>query len=324
MSLLTITDLAVQFRTLRDPVYAVNGVSFSVDAGDTVALVGESGSGKSVTALAVLGLLADTASITRGSIDFEGTDLTKASESALCKLRGGSISMVFQDPMTSLNPLMTIGAQVREVIETHTDANRKDATRQAVELLGRVGIPDPARRAKQYPHQFSGGMRQRAVIATAIACNPRLLIADEPTTALDVTVQAQILALLRDLIGEFGMGLLLITHDLGVVAGTCRLTNVMYGGQVVESGATREMFRAPAHPYTAGLLASIPSMVGTPKEMLAAIDGQPPVLRSVPDHCSFSPRCPRRLDRCTTEVPPIDPAGTDRVVACFNPVGSSQ
>ena len=320
MTLLDIVDLAVQFRTLRGPVHAVNGVSLTVGEGETVALVGESGSGKSVTALAVLGLLAPTATVTRGRIDFEGRDLCALPDSGMRALRGGAISMVFQDPMTSLNPLMTIGAQVREIIEAHTELRGKAAQHRAVELLDHVGIPDPGHRAKQYPHQFSGGMRQRAVIAIAIACHPRLLIADEPTTALDVTMQAQILALLRDLIAEYRMGLLLITHDLGVVAGTCATTNVMYGGRIVESGPTRDLFRAPSHPYTAGLLASIPSMVGARKTSLAAIDGQPPTLRAAPHQCTFAPRCPRCFERCTIEVPLLDPTGVDRRAACFDPI----
>ncbi len=319
MSLLDIVDLAVQFRTLRGPVYAVNGVNLTVDQSQTVALVGESGSGKSVTALAVLGLLAPTATVTRGRIGFEGKDLRQMPESGMRALRGGAISMVFQDPMTSLNPLMTIGAQVREIIEAHTDLRGKAALHRAIELLDHVGIPDPSHRYKNYPHQFSGGMRQRAVIAIAIACNPRLLIADEPTTALDVTMQAQILALLRDLIAEFRMGLLLITHDLGVVAGTCATTNVMYGGRIIESGPTRDLFASPSHPYTTGLLASIPALVGPRKATLAAIDGQPPVLRAEPHQCTFAPRCTRRVDRCTAEVPVLGPTGADRAAACFHP-----
>ena len=321
--LLDIVDLAVRFRTLRGPVHAVNGVNLRVDQGETVALVGESGSGKSVTALAVLGLLAPTATVTRGRIEFEGRDLRRLPDADLRALRGGAMAMVFQDPMTSLNPLMTIGAQVREIVEAHTDLRGKAARHRAVDLLDHVGIPDPARRAEQYPHQFSGGMRQRAVIAIAVACNPRLLIADEPTTALDVTMQAQILALLRDLIVEFRMGLLLITHDLGVVAGTCASTNVMYGGRIIESGPTRELFRAPSHPYTAGLLASIPAMVGPRKVSLTAIDGQPPTLRAEPDQCSFAPRCPRCFERCTVEVPQLEATGPDRNAACFDPITSA-
>ena len=228
--------------------------------------------------------------------------------------------MIFQDPMSSLNPVMTIGAQIREVLEVHTDLKGAGARRRAVELLEEVGIPDSARRADQYPHQFSGGMRQRAMIAIAIACTPRLLIADEPTTALDVTVQAQILALLRRLIADHDMAMLLITHDLGVVAETCRTTNVMYGGRVVEAAATREIFRRPSHPYTVGLLRSIPKLDGDRKTALAAIGGQPPVLRSTPVGCTFFPRCPRSLDRCRSEIPPLETNASGHAAACWNPV----
>jgi oligopeptide/dipeptide ABC transporter ATP-binding protein len=227
--------------------------------------------------------------------------------------------MIFQDPMTSLNPVMTVGAQIREILEVHTQLRAADARRRSVELLEEVGIPDAAGRADQYPHQFSGGMRQRAVIAIAIACNPRLLIADEPTTALDVTVQAQILTLLRRLIADHRMALLLITHDLGVVADTCSATNVMYGGRVVEAATTRDLFHNPAHPYTVALLRSIPKLDGERKVRLAAIAGQPPVLRSAPVGCTFAARCPRALERCRVDTPVLEPDGFGRV-ACWNPV----
>jgi oligopeptide/dipeptide ABC transporter ATP-binding protein len=319
MALLEVEDLTVHFRTLRGEVHAVNGVDLSVDAGETVALVGESGCGKSVTALAILGLLARTASVTRGRVSFEGRNLIGRSERELRQLRGQAISMIFQDPMSSLNPVMTIGAQVGEVLEAHTDLRGAAVRRRAAELLDEVGIPDAARRAGQYPHQFSGGMRQRAMIAIAIACNPRLLIADEPTTALDVTVQAQILTLIGRLIADHRMGLLLITHDLGVVADTCATTNVMYGGRVVESAPTRQLFRKPAHPYTVALLRSIPKLDGDRKVRLAAIDGQPPVLRAEPVGCTFAPRCPRSLDRCRTDTPTLEANDGGRA-ACWNPV----
>jgi oligopeptide/dipeptide ABC transporter ATP-binding protein len=319
MALLEVEDLTVHFRTLRGEVHAVNGVDLSVDAGETVALVGESGCGKSVTALAILGLLARTASVTRGRVSFEGRNLIGRSERELRQLRGQAISMIFQDPMSSLNPVMTIGAQVGEGLEAHTDLRGAAVRRRAAELLDEVGIPDAARRAGQYPHQFSGGMRQRAMIAIAIACNPRLLIADEPTTALDVTVQAQILTLIGRLIADHRMGLLLITHDLGVVADTCATTNVMYGGRVVESAPTRQLFRKPAHPYTVALLRSIPKLDGDRKVRLAAIDGQPPVLRAEPVGCTFAPRCPRSLDRCRTDTPTLEANDGGRA-ACWNPV----
>jgi oligopeptide/dipeptide ABC transporter ATP-binding protein len=319
MALLEVDDLTVRFRTLRGEVHAVNGVDLSVDAGETVALVGESGCGKSVTALAILGLLARTASVTRGRVLFEGRNLIGRSERDLRQLRGQAISMIFQDPMSSLNPVMTIGAQVGEVLEAHTHLRGAAVRQRSVELLDEVGIPDAARRASQYPHQFSGGMRQRAMIAIAIACNPRLLIADEPTTALDVTVQAQILTLIGRLIADHRMGLLLITHDLGVVADTCATTNVMYGGRVVESAPTRQLFRKPAHPYTVALLRSIPKLDGDRKVRLAAIDGQPPVLRAKPVGCTFAPRCPRSLDRCRTDTPTLETNDGGRA-ACWNPV----
>jgi oligopeptide/dipeptide ABC transporter ATP-binding protein len=319
VALLDISDLAVRFRMLRSDVHAVNGVDLTVEAGSTVALVGESGSGKSVTALAVLGLLSPAATVTRGRIDFDGRPLLGLSERQLRTVRGAELAMIFQDPMTGLNPVLSVGAQVREVVEAHTDMSRAAATKRAVELLDEVGIPDPARRAEQFPHQFSGGMRQRAMIAIAIACTPRLLIADEPTTALDVTVQAQILDLLRRLIRDHGMALLLITHDLGVVADMCELTNVMYGGRVVESASTRELFRAPSHPYTRALLQSIPTLQAGRKSRLATIEGQPPVLRSAPVGCTFARRCPRMLERCRTDTPPLDPVARDHVCACWNP-----
>ena len=319
MALLEVEDLTVRFRTLRGEVHAVNGVELSVDAGETVALVGESGCGKSVTALAILGLLARTASVTRGQVRFDGRDLIGRSERELRQLRGQAISMIFQDPMSSLNPVMTVGSQVGEVLEAHTDLGGTAIKRRSVELLDEVGIPDARRRAGQYPHQFSGGMRQRAMIAIAIACNPQLLIADEPTTALDVTVQAQILTLLARLIADHRMGLLLITHDLGVVADTCATTNVMYGGRVVESAPTLQLFRRPAHPYTVALLRSIPKLDGDRKVRLVAIDGQPPVLRAEPVGCTFVARCPRALDRCRTDTPVLEPMAGGRA-ACWNPV----
>jgi oligopeptide/dipeptide ABC transporter ATP-binding protein len=322
LALLEVEDLVVRFRTLRGEVHAVNGVNLSVDAGETVAVVGESGSGKSVTALAVLGLLGRSATIPRGQVSFDGEPLLGRSEPHLRRIRGAAISMIFQDPMTCLNPMMTIGAQVAEVLEAHTTLGRAAVRRRAIDVLDEVGIPDATQRADHYPHQFSGGMRQRAMIAIAIACTPRLLIADEPTTALDVTVQAQILDLLRRLIADHRMGLMLITHDLGVVADTCGTTNVMYGGRVVESASTRELFKRPAHPYTVALLRSIPTNGVGRKSRLDSIDGQPPVLRTAPAGCTFAPRCPRPLDRCRSEIPPLDDRGAGHVAACWNPVDS--
>ena len=256
--LLSIEDLRVRFWTSRGLVYAVNGISFEVRAGETLGLVGESGCGKSVTALATMGILPRAARIPSGSIKLEGRELLGLSERAWRRIRGDEIAMIFQDPMTSLNPVLTIGAQLRESIEEHLDLDRKAATRRAVELLDQVGIPSAADRLKNYPHQFSGGMRQRVMIAMALACEPKLLIADEPTTALDVTIQAQILDLLRELVADRGTALVLITHDLGVVAGTCERVQVMYAGTLVETGTADEVFASPRHPYTLGLLQSVP------------------------------------------------------------------
>jgi peptide/nickel transport system ATP-binding protein len=322
MALLEVDDLRVRFRTLRGDVYAVNGLGLAIDAGETVALVGESGCGKSVSALAILGLLGRTAAVTADRLSFDGRDLLASSERELRRVRGAAMAMIFQDPMTSLNPVMPIGAQVAEVLEAHTDVRASAARRRAVELLDEVGIPDAARRADQYPHQFSGGMRQRAMIAIAIACNPKLLIADEPTTALDVTVQAQILELIRRLIADHRMALLLITHDLGVVAETCDTTNVMYGGRIVEAASTRELFRDPSHPYTAALLRSIPKLDSSRRVRLAAIAGQPPVLRADPRGCTFAARCPRSLERCRTDLPPLAVNASGHAAACWNPVPS--
>jgi oligopeptide/dipeptide ABC transporter ATP-binding protein len=320
MALLEVEDLAVRFRMLRGEVHAVNGVSLSIDAGGTVALVGESGSGKSVTAMAILGLLGRNADVTRGRVSFDGREVLAGSERELRRVRGNSIGMIFQDPMTCLNPVMSIGAQVGEVLEAHTGLRGAAAGRRAVELLDEVGIPDAARRAGQYPHQFSGGMRQRAMIAIAIACTPRLLIADEPTTALDVTVQAQILDLLRRLVADHRMALLLITHDLGVVADMCARTNVMYAGRIVESAPTGQLFRQPSHPYTVALLRSIPQLDGDRKSRLESIEGQPPVLRAEPVGCTFASRCPRALDRCWAETPPLEAGVAGHPAACWNQV----
>jgi peptide/nickel transport system ATP-binding protein len=320
MSLLEIEGLSIRFKTLRGEVHAVNGLDLVVDRGDTVALVGESGCGKSATALAILGLLPRTAAVSAERLSVEDRDLRRLSEADLRLLRGGTVAMVFQDPMTSLNPVMTVGAQIQEVLAAHTDLRGRAVRDRVAELLDDVGIPSPRQRADEYPHQFSGGMRQRAVIAIAIACRPQLLIADEPTTALDVTIQAQILELLRALIDEHQMALLLITHDLGVVAGTCRYTNVMYGGRVVERSVTRELFRRPTHPYTRGLLDSIPALDGARKVHLPTVAGQPPVLLGAPVGCTFAPRCPRRLDVCGRETPILAEMTIGHEAACWNPL----
>jgi oligopeptide transport system ATP-binding protein len=322
--LLDVQGLRVEFRTQRGAVHAVNGVDLTLQAGQTVGLVGESGCGKSVTALAVLGLLpAPAGRVTAGSVLFEGRDLIRLREHDLQRVRGRNIAMVFQDPMTSLNPVMTVGKQLTEVLRAHFPLDRRQARRRAVELLDQVGIPSASRRLDDYPHQFSGGMRQRVMVALAVACQPKLLIADEPTTALDVTIQAQILALLRQLIADTDMALLLITHDLGVVAGTCERANVMYAGQIVESGTTQDLFSRPKHPYTLGLLRSIPRLDGPRKAALAPIAGLPASLTAPPTSCPFAPRCPRRLDDVCWQLPalaPVPEAASDQRAACFNPV----
>jgi oligopeptide/dipeptide ABC transporter ATP-binding protein len=322
--LLEIQDLLVRFSTSRGLVYAVNGVSFDVRPGETLGLVGESGCGKSVTALASMGILARSARITSGSIKLEGRELVGLSERAWRRIRGKEIAMIFQDPMTSLNPVLTVGAQLREAIDEHLDLDRKAATRRAVELLDQVGIPSAADRLRNYPHQFSGGMRQRVMIAMALACEPKLLIADEPTTALDVTIQAQILDLLRDLVADRGTSLVLITHDLGVVAGMCERVQVMYAGTLVEQGTASELFATPRHPYTLGLLQSVPRLDTGRAQPLLPIPGAPRNMLSEPSSCPFAPRCRNRIERCTAELPQLTPLDTGQRAACFNPAAADE
>jgi oligopeptide transport system ATP-binding protein len=320
MSLLSVRDLVVRFRTEDGPVYAVNGVDLDLDEGQTVGLVGESGSGKSVTSLAIIGLLPRPAGrIERGEVEFEGTDLTKLPESALRRLRGKEIAMVFQDPMTSLNPVLTIEEQVVETITAHQRVRPEAARARAIELLELVGIPRPEEQLRRYPHQFSGGMRQRVMIAIALALQPKLLIADEPTTALDVTVQAQILELMQELTAESGTAVILISHDLGVVARTTQHVAVMYAGFVVESASTQELFAHPRHPYTVGLLHSIPRLDTEPDEDLTPIEGAPPDQQREPVGCPFEPRCRWRLDVCRREMPPLVPVAAGHLLACHNP-----
>jgi oligopeptide/dipeptide ABC transporter ATP-binding protein len=317
--LLAVEDLRVQFKTQRGTVHAVNGISFEIGRGATLGVVGESGCGKSVTALALLGILPRAGRVVGGSAIFEGRDLVKLSDGELRSIRGREIAMIFQDPMTSLNPVLTIGHQIREAIELHFGVDRKTAERRAAELLDQVGIPGAKRRVRDYPHQFSGGMRQRAMIAMAIACEPKLLIADEPTTALDVTIQAQILDLLRALIREFGTSLILITHDLGVVAGMCERVNVMYAGTFVETGTAEDLFRSPRHPYTYGLLESIPRLDAVGKR-LQPIEGAPRDMLSAPAACPFQPRCRYAIEICRQELPPLEDLDRGHAAACFNPV----
>jgi oligopeptide/dipeptide ABC transporter ATP-binding protein len=322
--LLSIEDLRVRFWTSRGPVHAVNGVSFEIRAGETLGLVGESGCGKSVTALATMGILPRAGRVPSGRIKLDGRELTGLSEHAWRRVRGKEIAMIFQDPMTSLNPVMTVGAQLRESIEEHLDLDRKASRRRAIELLDQVGIPGAADRLKSYPHQFSGGMRQRVMIAMALACEPKLLIADEPTTALDVTIQAQILDLLRELVADRGTALILITHDLGVVAGTCERVHVMYAGTLVETGTADQVFASPRHPYTLGLLQSVPRLDTGRRQPLHPIPGAPRNMLSEPDSCPFAPRCRYRIDRCTQELPELRPLDTGQRAACFNPAAPDE
>jgi oligopeptide transport system ATP-binding protein len=318
--LLTVEDLRVHFGTARGTVYAVNGVSFDIAPGETLGLVGESGCGKSVTSLALLGILARNGRVVSGRALFEGRDLLALSDSKLRGIRGREIAMIFQDPMTSLNPVLTIGRQIREVLETHFDMRKNAAVKRAGELLERVGIPSAELRLKDYPHQFSGGMRQRAMIAMALACEPKLLIADEPTTALDVTIQAQILDLLRQLVVERNTALVLITHDLGVVAGMCERVNVMYGGLIMEAASADQLFGRPRHPYTLGLLQSVPRLDAARKAKLQPIEGQPRDMLSPPAACPFQPRCRYEVEQSRLEVPPLREIEPGHWVACFNPV----
>jgi len=320
MSLLSVEDLHVEFTTRRGTVHAVNGVSFEIDAGETLGIVGESGCGKSVTSLAILGILARNARVTRGRAVFEGRDLIGLSDRELRAVRGRDIAMIFQDPMTSLNPVLTIGRQIRESLQTHLGLEKKDAEARSVELLEQVGIPEARRRSRDYPHQFSGGMRQRAMIAMALACEPRVLIADEPTTALDVTIQAQILDLLRSLVAERDTALILITHDLGVVAGMCERVHVMYAGMVMEEGRAESVFATPRHPYTLGLLQSVPRLDTPRGRPLRPIEGAPRDMLRPPSACPFAPRCSYEVEQSRQEVPPLVEIGPGHRVACFNPV----
>jgi oligopeptide/dipeptide ABC transporter ATP-binding protein len=318
--LLAVDGLHVHFWTRRGTIHAVNGVSFAIAPGETLGIVGESGCGKSVTSLALLGILPRAGRVVAGSATFEGRDLIRLSDQELRRIRGKEIAMIFQDPMTSLNPVLTIGRQIREALETHFDLDRGEAEARTTELIDRVGIPSPKARLKDYPHQFSGGMRQRAMIAMALACKPKLLIADEPTTALDVTIQAQILDILRELVREERTALILITHDLGVVAGMCERVNVMYGGMFMETAPAEDLFASPRHPYTLGLLESIPRLDSSRRGQLKPIPGAPRDMLSPPAACPFQPRCRFEVDASRQEVPPLVEIEPDHHVACFNPV----
>uniref|UniRef100_A0AAU2V2S6 ABC transporter ATP-binding protein n=1 Tax=Streptomyces sp. NBC_00003 TaxID=2903608 RepID=A0AAU2V2S6_9ACTN len=315
--LLEVRDLQVEFKTRDGVAKAVNGVNYSVDAGETLAVLGESGSGKSVTAQAVMGILdMPPGRIAGGEILFQGRDLLKLKEDERRKIRGSEMAMIFQDALSSLNPVLSVGDQLSEMFTVHRGMSRKDGKAKAVELMDRVRIPAAKERVGQYPHQFSGGMRQRIMIAMAMALEPSLIIADEPTTALDVTVQAQVMDLLAELQRELNMGLILITHDLGVVADVADKIAVMYAGRIVEQAPVHEIYKKPAHPYTKGLLESIPRLDQKGQE-LYAIKGLPPNLMHIPPGCAFNPRCPMAQDVCRTDVPPLFDVAADRQSACF-------
>jgi len=306
--LLEVNNLRTYFPTRRGLVRAVDGVSFYLDRGELLGLVGESGCGKSMTALSVMRLIAPPGKIVEGEILFDGQDLLKLSDAEMRQMRGDDIAMIFQDPMTSLNPVFTVGEQIAEALRLHRKLSRKEATRAAIEAMREVAIPDPARRIDDYPHQLSGGMRQRVMIAMALACNPKLLIADEPTTALDVTIQAQILELLDELRKQRELAVLLITHDLGVVAEVADRVAVMYTGRIVEESPVDELFARPKHPYTEGLLRSVPKLTSehvARKERLETIDGTVPRPTDLPRGCHFAPRCSHRMPRCTEEEIPL-------------------
>jgi oligopeptide/dipeptide ABC transporter ATP-binding protein len=317
--LLEVRDLHTEFRTGAGVVRAVDGISYTVDPGETVAVVGESGSGKSVGALSILRLIPDPPGrVVGGEVLFAGRDLMKLSDAEMREVRGGEIGMVFQEPMTSLNPVLTIGRQITEMLEQHRGTDRAAAEKRAVELLSLVGIADPQRRLRQYPHQLSGGMRQRVMIAIALACEPQLIIADEPTTALDVTIQAQILELMQSLTHRLGVALIVITHNLGIVARYAHRVNVMYAGRIVESGPAAAIYHTPHHPYTMALLKSVPRLDRPRQARLDPIEGQPPDLTRLGQGCSFRPRCRFAIDVCAIAAPSLEPVGAPgQLAACF-------
>jgi len=315
--ILRVRDLETKFFTDDGVVQAVDGVSFDLMPGETLGIVGESGCGKSMTALSLLRLVPEPGRVTGGEVLFKGNDILQMTADEVRDLRGKDLAMIFQDPMTSLNPVFKTGWQVGEPLQLHKQFDAKKALKEAIGFLQKVGIPEPEKRAQQYPHEFSGGMRQRAMIAMGLSTGPSVLIADEPTTALDVTIQAQILDLLRKVNHDFGTATILITHNLGVVAGMCERVMVMYAGRVVEQGPTEDVFANPKHPYTWALLRSIPRLDAEEHEPLRAIEGLPPDLINLPSGCPFHPRCPFRIDRCTREVPPLEPVGPTQLAACW-------
>jgi peptide/nickel transport system ATP-binding protein len=319
--LLEVKDLRIEFPTRRGTLVAVDGISFHIDAGEVLGVVGESGAGKSLTGAAVIGLLEPPGRIASGQILLEGRRIDDLSYDQMRRIRGREIGAIFQDPLTSLNPLYSIGRQLIETIETHTDLSGRAARARAIDLLGEVGIPAPDRRIDQYPHQFSGGMRQRVVIALALCGNPKLIIADEPTTALDVSIQAQIIALLKTLCRDHGTAVMLVTHDMGVIAETADRVAVMYAGRIAEIGPVRDVIRSARHPYTEGLMGSIP-VIGHDVEKLVQIDGAMPRLTAIPPGCAFNPRCPKAFERCFRERP--EPVGTGSAsVACWLHAGEA-
>ncbi|MBI1993458.1 MAG: ABC transporter ATP-binding protein [Deltaproteobacteria bacterium] len=316
--LLQVRDLKTYFYTSQGVVKAVDGVSYDIQEGETVALVGESGCGKTMSALSIMRLVPrPQGKIEDGEILFQGRNLLALDEEEMRKIRGAEIAMIFQEPMSSLNPVLTIGRQITETLEAHHPVSGEEAKRRALDLLRLVGIPDPAQRFSDYPHQLSGGMRQRVMIAIAVSCGPKLILADEPTTALDVTIQAQILELLRGLSQEFGLAMIIITHNLGVVARYADRVHVMYAGKIIESASAREIYQNPRHPYTLGLLHSVPRLDQPRRAKLDPIEGQPPDLWNLPEGCSFAPRCKFVVERCVREAPPLRDLGNHHRSACW-------
>jgi oligopeptide/dipeptide ABC transporter ATP-binding protein len=317
-ALLEVRDLRTHFFTRQGVVKAVDGVSYALEAGETLGLVGESGCGKSVSALSIMRLVPDPPGKTvGGEVIFDGRDLLALPDSEIRRVRGKQIAMVYQEPMTSLNPVLSIGRQLTEALELHLGMSKREARGEAVGRLAQVGIPDPERRLRQFPHQFSGGMLQRVMIAMALSCHPKLIIADEPTTALDVTIQAQILDLMKNLCREYGVSLLIITHNLGVVARYADRVNIMYAGRIIERGTASDIYRSPSHPYTLGLLNSVPRLDLPRKEKLDPVAGQPPDLTHLPAGCAFRERCRFAVEKCAAEVPPLRPLGASHFSACF-------
>ena len=317
-TLLEVKDLRTHFFTADGIVKAVDGVSYDVEEGETLGLVGESGCGKSVSALSLMRLIPDPpGKIVGGEVLLEGEDILKVNMENMRNIRGAKVSMVFQEPMTSLNPVLTIERQLTETLQLHMGMSKGESRAEGINLLSRVGIPDPETRIKQYPHQFSGGMRQRVMIAIALSCSPKLIIADEPTTALDVTIQAQILELMKALTDEFGVALIVITHNLGVVARYADRVNIMYAGRIIERGTALEIYSNPRHPYTVGLLRSVPRLDLPRRAKLDPIEGQPPDLVRLPEGCAFRARCRWAIEKCATDAPPLDLAGENHWSACW-------